>query len=83
VTPDDYVVGHVRDALATDERTGVLDVHAAVVAGPLVLTGNVTTPERREMIGVVAAEAADGLEVVNELTVLSSAAPGHEREELA
>lgn len=82
MTPDDYVVAHVRDALATDPRAGVLDVHATVSAGRLVLTGNVATPERREAIGVVAAEVADGLEVVNELTVLTSPGPG-EMEELA
>lgn len=69
---DDYVVGHVRDALARDGET---DVHAAVVAGRLVLTGTVTTPARRDHVAVLAKEAAGGLEVVNELTVLTSPGP--------
>lgn len=79
MTPDDYVVGHVRDALAHE---GESDVQAAVVAGRLVLTGNVATPARRDAMGVVAAQAADGLEVVNELTVLTTPDPGP-AEELA
>lgn len=70
---DDYVVGHVQEALAHEGET---DVHAAVVAGRLVLTGNVATPMRREAVGVIASAAADGLEVVNELTVLTSPPAG-------
>ena len=72
MTPDDYVVGHVRDALAS---TGVLDVHAAVVAGRLVLTGTVASAERSATVAEVAGEAA-GLPVLNELTVLDGRAPG-------
>ena len=71
--PDDYVVGHVRDALAHE---GESDVQAAVVAGRLVLTGNVATPARREAMGKLASQVAGGLEVVNELTVLTCPAPG-------
>lgn len=73
MTPDDYVVGHVRDALAHE---GESDIQAAVVAGRLVLTGNVATPVRREAMGELAALAADGLEVVNELTVVTCPEPG-------
>ena len=79
MTPDDYVVGHVRDALT---REGETDVQAAVVAGRLVLTGNVATEERRRAVGVLAGEASDGLEVVNELTVVATDAPAP-REELS
>lgn len=73
MTPDDYVVGHVRDALAHE---GECDIQAAVVAGRLVLTGTVTTPVRRDAMGALASQAADGLEVVNELTVLTCPDPG-------
>ena len=75
MTPDDYVVGHVRDALASDERTGVLDVHVAVVAGRLVLTGHVATAARRDAVTAVAAEVAPDLDLVNELTVLNPPPP--------
>lgn len=79
MTPDDYVVGHVRDALA---HQGESDVQAAVVAGRLVLTGNVATPARRQAMGELAAQVSDGLEVVNELNVLTCPDPGP-AEELA
>jgi osmotically-inducible protein OsmY len=79
VTPDDYVVGHVRDALA---HAGMLDVHAEVVAGRLVLTGHVATPARRDEVTPIATEAAGGLAVVNELTVLQCPPPAA-AEELA
>lgn len=76
---DDYVVGHVRDALAHDGET---DVQAAVVNGRLVLTGNVMTPARRDLVTRMASAAADGMEVVNELTVLDQPHPSA-TEELA
>lgn len=72
MTPDDYVVGHVRDALAQEGET---DVQAAVVAGRLVLTGTVTTPSRRDAATEVAAAAGGDLPIVNELTVLTCPPP--------
>lgn len=69
---DDYVVGHVRDALAHDGET---DVQAAVVAGRLVLTGNVVTQSRRVHVTELASAAANGMEVVNELSVLDETVP--------
>ena len=77
--PDDYIVGHVRDALATDPRAGVLDVQATVVAGRVVLTGTVASEERGAAVAQVAGEAA-GLPVLNELTVLDGRAPGAQEE---
>jgi osmotically-inducible protein OsmY len=79
VNRDDYVVGHVRDALAHDGET---DVHAAVVNGRLVLTGNVVTPSRRDLVARLASEAADGMEVVVQLDVLDHPSPSA-TEELA
>jgi hypothetical protein len=73
VTPDDYLVGHVRDALAQE---GILDVHATVVAGRLVLTGTVATDERRDDIGAIARRVAGDLVLLNELTVLDCPPPG-------
>jgi osmotically-inducible protein OsmY len=72
VTPDDYVVGHVRDALA---HAGMLDVNTEVVAGRMVLTGHVATPARRDEVTTIVADAAGGLAVVNELTVLQCPPP--------
>lgn len=76
-----YVAGHVHEAIATDPRTGAQDVQAAVVAGRVVLSGTCATEERRALIGEVARESAEGLEVVNEVEVLN-AVPPTSREEL-
>lgn len=77
-----YVAGHVHEAIATDPRTGAQDVQAAVIAGRVVLSGTCATEERRAAIGEVAREAAAGLEVVNEVEVLSHGAPST-REDLS
>ena len=71
-----YVAGHVHDAIATDPRTGAQDVQAAVVAGRVVLSGTCATEERRAAITEVAREAAGGLDVVNEVEVLTASTPG-------
>lgn len=72
MSTDDYVVGHVGDALT---RLGETDVHAVVDGGRLVLTGNVVTEERRALVCGTAAEVAEGLEVVDRLTVLDHPGP--------
>jgi osmotically-inducible protein OsmY len=72
VTPDDYVIGHVRDALAHE---GMAEVQAMVAAGRLVLTGHVATPARRDEVGAIAEAVAGDLVVVNELTVLHCPPP--------
>lgn len=81
-TEPTYVAAHVHEAVATDTRTGAQDVQAAIVAGRVVLTGTCATQERKEAITVVAREAADGMEIVNEVEVLAPAAPST-REELS
>lgn len=68
MTTDDYVVGHVRDALA---QVGETDVWAAVDGETLVLSGTVATVERRQGAVRTAAAVADGLAVVDRIEVLS------------
>lgn len=75
-----YVAGHVHEALATDPRTGAQDVQAAVVAGRVVLSGTCATAERHAAITEVAREAAGGLDIVNEVEVLDTAASGASEE---
>ena len=72
--PPDYLIGHIQDALAEDDRSRELGVDVAV-AGPdlrVVLTGTVSTEEQRRAIGEVVAEVASGYDVVNELAVVST-----------
>ena len=79
MTTDDYVVGHVRDALAHEGET---DVWAAVTDGMLVLSGTVATTERRRAAVRTASAVADGLLVDDRIEVLEHVV-GLEPEELS
>lgn len=68
--PDDYIVRHVRDALAGDPRALELGVEVAVAGDRLILSGTVATPAQRRSIVEVAAEVAPGHRVVDELAVV-------------
>jgi osmotically-inducible protein OsmY len=71
--PQEYLVQHIQDALATDPRARELGVDVQVAGDRVVLTGTAATPAQRASIAEVVAELADGYEVVNEMTVLSAA----------
>lgn len=71
----DYVAGHVQEALA---HVGETDVHVRSESGRLLLTGTVTTEERRAAAGRVAASLSEGLTLRNEITVLRQRAPDDE-----
>ena len=75
-----YVAAHVHEAVATDARTGAQDVQATVVAGRVVLSGTCATQERKDAITAVAREAADGMDVVNEVEVLAPTGPATSEE---
>lgn len=79
MTSDDYVVGHVRDALAHDGET---DVWASVTGGTLVLSGTVATAERRQAAVRTAVAVAGGLPVEDRIEVLEHVV-GLEPEELS
>ena len=71
--PDDYLVGHVQDALA--QQLNELDVHVTLAAGAVYLDGVVLTEERRDAVAdVVRREVADR-PVHNQLTVVPLDAP--------
>ena len=65
----EYVVQHVRDALANDERVGQLDIGVTVAGERIQLAGCVQTPERREAIQDVVTELAPDWEVHNAIVV--------------
>jgi len=72
--PPAYLIGHIQDALAADDRSRELGVDVTL-AGPdprVVLTGTVSTEAQRRAIGEVVAEVAPGYDVVNELAVVST-----------
>ena len=69
---DEYVEGHLEEALA---QTGETDVHVQVVPGQVLITGTVTTEVRRDAITAIATELVTDREVHNEVTVLHPVEP--------
>lgn len=73
-TPGDYVVGHVKAALACDPRVAVLDLTVEVFHDHVVVTGRVETPARRAAVDAVVRELLPHHRFDNGVTV---AATGH------
>jgi osmotically-inducible protein OsmY len=63
--PDEYLVAHAGEALATDPRTAELELDVSVDGREVVVTGTVATPERQAAVGEVVARALPGREVRN------------------
>jgi osmotically-inducible protein OsmY len=74
--PQEYLVHHIQDALATDPRARELGVDVQVAGDRVVLTGTAATPAQRAAIVEVVEELAGGYEVVNEMAVLSAEEDG-------
>ncbi|MEV7010556.1 BON domain-containing protein [Streptosporangium sp. NPDC051022] len=75
-----YVAARVQRALAEDERTNELGIKVDVKGEQLFLRGQVTGTERRLLIADVAREAAPGLTVRNEISVIDVREPGEEEQ---
>lgn len=69
--PSPYVAEHLRDELLHHPDVGELDVHVAVDGTRVVVTGHVSTLERREAITRVLNEKLPDHDVRNETTVSS------------
>jgi hypothetical protein len=63
--PDEYLVAHANEALATDPRTAELELDVAVDGREVIVTGTVATPERQAAVADVVARALPGREVRN------------------
>ena len=72
----EYLVAHIQDALATDERTGELELDVRIAGGRVFLAGVVATTERRDAVEQVVHEVAPDLDVVNQLSVTEGQQPG-------
>lgn len=68
--PDEYVVQHLREALAQDPRVSELGLGVVVRNGVLHVTGTVSTEERRAAVAEVAGELASTWTVANETVVV-------------
>ena len=65
-----YRVGHLRQLLAKDPRTNILDVEVRIVGDRVFLRGNVESDALRAAAAVVVREAIPPeMEVVNEVWV--------------
>jgi osmotically-inducible protein OsmY len=74
-TPDPYLAAHLRERLVADERIGEQDLQTEVVAGTVVITGEVATEERRTAISHVAAETLGETTHRNLVTVARNDGP--------
>jgi osmotically-inducible protein OsmY len=72
---DPYLAVHVRERLVADERVGEQDLQTEMVAGTVVITGEVTTEERRQAVSHVAAEMLGGTSHRNLVTVAHNDGP--------
>jgi hypothetical protein len=72
--PDEYLIAHANEALATDPRTAELELDVSVDGLEVVLTGTVATPERQVAVAEVVAKALPGREVRNLVAVGGEAA---------
>jgi osmotically-inducible protein OsmY len=69
----EYVAEHVRQAITTDPRTVEQGIDVRVVGDEVYVSGTVTSAVRRDGVGEVAAEAAGGRRVHNEVEVVEPA----------
>jgi Nucleotidyl transferase of unknown function (DUF2204)/BON domain len=63
--PDEYLVAHAKEALASDPRTAELELDVSVDGREVIVTGTVATPERQAAVAEVVAKALAGREVRN------------------
>ena len=73
--PDPYLAEHLKEALTRDPRVGGLGVGVALTEGAVVLTGDVSSPEQRDAIEVVARELMPSYAIRNETTVVDLPEP--------
>jgi osmotically-inducible protein OsmY len=72
---EEYLIGRIQNALATDVRVHKQDVSVLIRGGKIHLTGQTSTEERRHAVEAVVAETAPGFEIKNELTIIEMSGP--------
>jgi hypothetical protein len=73
--PPQYVAARVQRAIAEDERTNELGIKVDIRGDQLFLRGQVCEGAQRERVAEVAAEAAPGLVVHNEVICVEVGEP--------
>jgi hypothetical protein len=76
----EYLVGRIQQALATDPRTGELELDVRIAGGRVFLSGSVVTDDRCRAVEEVVREVAPELGISNELSVVNEQEPGPEEQ---
>jgi len=69
---DDYTAEHVHQALASDERVSEPELRVKVVAGRVIITGDIHTHVRRDAVAAVVRDVDPDLLVDNQTSVLQT-----------
>jgi hypothetical protein len=70
MTPDRYLEAHIREALATDARTNILDPEVTIAGDKIFLLATVESEERRIAVEIVVRELiGPDVIIVNEICV--------------
>ena len=82
--PDLYAMEHIHQALASDPRVNEPELRVNVVAGRVVITGDVPTEERKRAIPAVVRELYPEAVVDDQTSVVADFVPNRPRiEEIA
>lgn len=79
--PDIYATEHVHQALASDPRVNEPELRVTIVAGRIVITGDVPTEERKRAIPVVVLELYPDAVVDDQTHVVAEFVPNRPRTE--
>lgn len=74
----EYLIARIQEALATDPRTGELELDVRIAGGRIFLTGTVSTLDRCAAVEEVVRELAPDYRVSNELSCVEVPDPGPE-----
>jgi len=66
-----YFLAWVRECLARDERVGELDLTLDLRGHKLYITGNVSSPERRDALSACVRELVADIEISNDTSVMT------------
>ena len=81
--PVDYLVGHVEEALACDERVNEPGLHVTIQGRRVFVEGTVSTQTRFDAVGAVIGELLPGWSVVNQASVAGEFPESSEMESLS
>ena len=73
--PADYLIGHVEEALACDERVNEQGLHVTIQNGHVFVDGTVSTKARFEAVADVVGELLPGFTLHNQADVAEYAEP--------